>query len=380
MALQPAAKRASDGIETTVKRGRPAGSRNKTSEEKRLSHKVQTIDYSRAKNVFQKPADFYVYLAGYPDKAGLLGSLYRLKPRIDLSLIGVEETAIMQTSLEAEMTEEHVGAVFGRGLYMMCLTDANRPKGQTEVAKTWFDCASAPKTPQYDPRTLLLGEPKNLDEINRLLNAGVLVRDGATGAPRLRTAADGAPISTPPAGPAQPAAPASPFGQIDLGAVLVSLIDRGSRNPHETVKDTIEVAKLLSPPAQDIETIVERVVTRLGGAKNGGPREDAFAAYERIDGFLTRFGAKPATGIVETGPVTKENGARSWLPHLPAVLSEARLLIPELMAGLRELRAERGAVPAGDGAQNGGGQMQQQRPYAGTAHRTNRAPWVPENE
>jgi hypothetical protein len=359
MAAQPAVKRAPQSVPVPAKRGRPTGSRNKTAEEKRLSNRVQEIDYSRVKNVFQKPADFYVYVAGYPDKTGLMGTCYRLKPRIDLSLIGIEETAILQTTVEAEMSEEHIASVYGRGLYMFCLTDANRPKGQTEVAKTWFDCSTALKPPQYDPRTLLLGEPKNLDEINRLLNAGVLVRDGATGAPRLRTAADGA--APAPVSPAAPAAPASPFGQIDLGAVLVSLIDRGSRNPHETVKDTIEVARLLSPQL-DVETVVERVVSRLGGgARNGGKPEDAFSAYERIDAFVQKVRG-PVAPVVDAANAGKNGGsiANAWGPYIPAIFAEARSLLPEVGNLLRELRAERGANGAPP-QQNGGQRQVQQR-------------------
>ena len=140
--------------------------------------------------------------------------------------------------------------------------------------------------------------------MSRQIAAGVLVRD-ASGAPRVRTAAD--------AVPALPAA-GNGNGSGDLVSrdlvtqLLVGMMQRSQVNPHDTVKDTIEVARLLQTPAQpavDVESIIERVVTRLG--KSGGPREDAFQVYERIDGFLSRFGAKPVTGVVETGKSTGPN-------------------------------------------------------------------------
>ncbi len=91
------------------------------------------FDYSRYKVSFQKPEDFYQYLAGYPDKAGLMAYVYRLRPRIDLSLVGIPDSSIIQTIDANEMTEEHLGATFGRGVYMLKLNDANRPRGQQEA-------------------------------------------------------------------------------------------------------------------------------------------------------------------------------------------------------------------------------------------------------
>lgn len=354
MAQQAMLKRTGSVTENGVKIGRPPGARNKTSEEKRLSGKRKVFDYSRFKQSFQKPADFYLYLESYPDKTGLMAYVYRLKPRIDLSLIGIDETSIHTTTAESEMTEEFVGNTWGRGLYMLTLNDANRPKGQTEVCKTWFDCSTALKAPQYDPRTLCLGESKNLDEINRLLNAGVLVRDNANGAPRLRTESDGTPAPVAAAAPGNGSG--DPFARVDMGAVLLGLINRGSANPHDTVKDTIEIARMLQPatPALDVETIVERVVARLGGKPNGGGREmDAFAMYERMDGFLSKFRG-PAT-VVSASAAAVDSGD-SWAPHLKGIFAEARGLLAEGFAAFRELKHN------GDGAinvtpqQNGGPQ------------------------
>src|SRR6266704_1815169 len=139
MATQ-AAKRAETTVAEAPKRGRPAGGKNRTAEEK-LAAAVSKFDYSRYRQTFQRPAEFYKFLEGYPEKSGLCAYIYRLKPRIDLSLIGIDDSHIHQTAAESEMTEDYCGETYGRGLYMCVLNDANRPKGQSEVCKTWFDCA-----------------------------------------------------------------------------------------------------------------------------------------------------------------------------------------------------------------------------------------------
>ena len=317
-------------------------------------------DYARWRITISDPDAFMDFMRGYPNPDGVTLFLYRLQPPIDLSLIGHKESNIQKGGYGDLnlFSFESVAEKFGRGKYNVKVTDSNRPEGQKEVIKgCQYKISDSEKAPVYDIRTLKLADPDAIDEVNRLISTGVLVRD-AGGAPRLRTAADAA-------GPAP--APVAPVGAGDLlsrdvlGQVLISVLNRSSANPHDAVKDTIEVARLLHPPQVDFEGMIERVVTRLGGLGKGAPREDAFSVYERIDGFLTKFGGKPAAAASNVGSgngVSENGGPKSWVPHLPAVLSEARMLIPEVLAMLRELRAEREAV--GAPVQNGG-QLQQQK-------------------
>ena len=196
------------------------------------------------------------------------------------------------------------------------------------------------------------------------MNQGIFVRDAATGSPRLRTTADGPPVPPPSAAPAAGAA-ANPFGQFDLSSVIVGLINQGSRNPHETVKDTIEVAKLLAPaaaPGPDLDAIVERVVVRLGLQANGVRPEDPFTAYERIHGLLSRFSGGAVAPAAE-GPNSAPpppSGNLAVAAHLPAILSEVRMLIPEVGQMLRDLRAGRDAAPKAEQDMQSSRQQQQQ--------------------
>src|ERR1041385_3091370 len=95
------------------------------------------IDYA-VPQVFHKPEGFERYIAGYPDTSGLLAYVYRLSPKIDFSLIGIRETYILKTANVAEMNQAFIASKFGRGHYMLKLTDSNRPNGQRQVAQTWF--------------------------------------------------------------------------------------------------------------------------------------------------------------------------------------------------------------------------------------------------
>ena len=170
-------------------------------------------------------------------------------------------------------------------------------------------------------------------------------------------ATDVAGAPQPPAAPGAPNPSGELLGRDVLGQLILGLVNRGSANPHDTVKDTIEIARMLQPPTPpiDVETIVERVVARLGGKANGGGREvDAFANYERMETFLSKFRG-PAAAVAASAAAV--DSGDSWAPHLKGIFAEARGLLAEGFAAFRELKQN------GDGAinvtpqQNGGHQQ-----------------------
>lgn len=323
------------------KNGRPPNSRSKPKAE-------GVFDFAKTSS-FQHADDWYRYLEAYPNKTGLSCYVYRLKPKIDLSLVGREETHIMMTSTPAEMTEEYIGSVFGRGKYMLRVIDKNRvaPLKQ-ECAQVWFDCINASKPPLYDPRSLLISEPTNVDEINRLLNLGVLIRDTPNSNPRVATGAERS-------GNFSSNAPADPYGKIDLGQVLMHLVNRGSEDPQKMVMHTIEMAKVLNGAAgsaPDVETIINRVVDRLKPAAAVDPLQMYMSVAETLKKIL------PA-GVTDSGApaAPAENGASSWAPHLAGIFSEIRTTLRELPAVVATFREMRGG-----GSQNGAQQPMQQQP------------------
>jgi hypothetical protein len=342
-----------DDYSPKPKMGRPVGSKNRPPG----TAARKTFDYTAYRQTIRRPEDFYAFLEGYPPSTGLLAYIYRLRPSIDFSLIGKDTSYIHTTADVNEMREDFVAARFGRGHYQLKLNDANRPKGQNEVAKTWFDIQDPDvQAPVYDPRTLLLSDPKNQDEVSRLLQTGILVEDSATRRIRLRSSDESSsPVAPPAAAGSPPVAattwPVSGIGNDMLSQIVLAVLNRGSQNPHDAVKDTIEVAKLLVPAATvsplNIDEIADRVAVRLGTAtvpaRTAG--EGLFENYERVQKFIDRVrGDAPLRGEVLTdgpAPGKSQTDGESWAPHLAGIIGQIRSALPEVGAMLRDLRVTR---------------------------------------
>jgi hypothetical protein len=310
--------------------------------------KERTFDYSRYRIAMHNPADFQAYLQGYPDTTGLMAYVYRLQPKIDFMLIGRSETNIYETRHFNEMTTDFMLSKFGRGRYMLKLNDANRPKGQGEVVRTWFKLDDEEKPAVYDIRTLVLGSPENIDEINRQVAAGVLVRD-ASGAPRVRTDADGHPVAPLVNG----AAGGDLLGRDFIGQVLLKLVTQGVESPADRIKQSIEIAKLLTPPAPPAvaaatiytpEQMADLVAARLTIA-NGGA-SDPFKGWEKIEQFLDKV-----RGPSAAGPAPAAGGMFSEFGEFLKGAAAALPVIINTVEYMRQRRAQDAVVvPAGANA------------------------------
>lgn len=238
----------------------------------------------------------------------------------------------------------HRGKI-GRGLYNARVTDSNRPEGQRQVIQTCQYKVDCEKAPVYDVRTLVLGHAENIDEVNRLVAGGVLVRD-SQGAPRLKTAADN-PVSSAPVMVAAPAVDQS--ATTVLLQIAMEAFKSSRQSPSEAVKDFIGIAQLIQPKTPPVDEIVEAVVARLGGSPRGAAA-DPFAQYEKVQGFLDRAigsvferqGINPAAAAAAV--VSGESGS-SWAPHIAPIMQEIRAFWPEVLHGLRMLKAEQRAAP-----------------------------------
>lgn len=343
MATQAPVKTANGHVSPPRGRGRPKGSTNLSAEERRLQQKTREIDYTRWDNKFNNPLDFYTYLVGYPDKTGLMGSLYRLQPKIDVTLIGQEEFSIHKTIDENEMQSDWVGENFGRGKYMLVLNDSNRPHGQKECATTFFDLATYPKPPVYDPRTLVLTEQKNLDEINRQVNLGVMIRD-KDGRPRFRTQEDG-PSHTHAAPPPQQRSSGDFIGdELVKGLVAKALGGLGGIDPTTQMANAIEIAKLMQrAPAEPhlnaeqlTDTIVQRIEQRMTHRSETG---DIFENYERIETFMKKFSAPGSVAVAGVDPNA------GTLGMIKGIVTELISAAPTVIGGLMQLQNLRNQQP-----------------------------------
>jgi hypothetical protein len=302
-------------------------------------------DYSKVRQTFTNPEGFLSYMRGYPNTTGITLYLYRVWPKIDLSLIGHGESNIQKGGFEDLLlyTPETIARNFGRGAYQVKVTDSNRAEGEKEVVRSFtFDITDCEKAPVYDLRTLKLAEPKNTDEVNRLIVQGLLVRD-ASGAPRLRTAADISPVPV-----AAAVAPVDTSANNLIVQFAMEAFKSTRQSPTEAVKDVVSIAQLLQrdpAPVPSIDQIADAVAVRLGGGRGGDP----FSTWEKVQGFIERAGGVVASqaGGVAAAVVTGDGAGSSWAPHLASIISEARAFVPELVNAWEFIRSPRSAAAAG---------------------------------
>lgn len=353
MAQQSAVKRPT----TVTERGPAAPSRPRAKAGK-------VFDYSKFRQSIRDDKDFGVYLAGYPNKTGILGYVYRLKPVVDNALAGISESTIYKTSNVLEMTQEFIGSKFGRGKYMLRLTDANRPKGESDVCKTWFQVDDPDLVPIYDYRTLKLGDPENQDEIARLLQAGVLIRDAGTGQPRLRLGND----------EAAPASLTTSHGQggVDIfskdmvSQLLLKVVNAGTQSTTDQFKNTLDLAKLLQvqnsqQPQLSPEQLAELVVAKLERTSTRTNSEgDMFQTYERMEAFIQKVKG-PAVAAIPDNLPTSVVVAERILGHLSAI-------VPMVFQGIQTLQQQRAMQPR-PGKRAAAGQQQNAQPEPNIADR-----------
>ncbi len=294
----------------------------------------RVFDYSKYRQSFRSDRDFAAYLVGYPNKTGILAYVYRLRPAIDMALIGISENSILKTSNPAEMCQEFVASRFGRGKYLLKLSDANRPRGENEACRTWFEVDDPDLTPIYDPRTLKLGDVDNQDEIARLLQAGILVRD-QSGAPRFRTQADAeiaASAGVSPAG--HNGGNSDLLGKDILSQVLLKVVTQGSQAPADMFRQAIDMAKMLQPaqPAMNVEQVADLVAAKLSRTttvENGAG--EFIKSFEQWEGFVSRIRGP----VVPAAPVGKGSPG---LALASQVLGFIDGLIPKVFMGLQQLQ------------------------------------------
>lgn len=302
-------------------------------------------DYTRWRITINDPDQFMEFMRNYPNPQGVTLFLYRLKPKIDVTLIGQKETNIQKGPI-ADLNLWSIEAIaekFGRGWYNARVTDSNRPEGQTQVVQSCvYKLSDAEKPPVYDVRTLELANPDNIDEVNRLIASGVLVRDGS-GMPRLRMATD-SPVAA--AATAAPAAHEDSTATGLLYQIAIEAFKSSRQSPTEHVRDSIEIAKLMrpdAPPTPSIDQIADAVVARMGGT-GGRASADPFAGWERVQAFVERIGGGAAANPAPVPAATGEAGS-AWAPYAADIIREARAFWPQIVFGIQELRKDRQKKP-----------------------------------
>jgi hypothetical protein len=299
--------------------------------------KRNPFNFAGSKQKFREPSIFADFVRAYPDHQATVCYFYRLRPVIDVSLIGDTETCIGKTHTLSDMAEEFAADKWGRGKYWVCFNDENRPQGHQNVAQTWFDITDPTvKPPVYDLRTLVLSEKENIDEINRAIAAGKIERD-QRGNYRLvgqdtQTAA--VPAVTAPVAVAAPQP--SAFGSIG-DRVVEKLLDRAlpsatPLSPSDTLEQAFQIADRLKPPNTGEAAMFAELRNELRALQtkfeNGGPGSQLdrdLAAYERMETFFDKIGAGRARTLVGS-----EEPA--WLKPLVAIAEKFAPLVLSRLA------------------------------------------------
>lgn len=305
------------------------------------SKKPRVFDYSKYRQTINDQNEFMRFAEGYPDKTGINAYFYRLLPKIDLSMIGVKTTNIFETANLEEMSPLNIGRKFGRGKYLVRLIDANKPENERERAKSWFKLEDLENPPVYDLRTLCLAANENIDEVARQIQLGNLVRD-PSGNPRIRTSADGFPVSPHPSDESS----GELLNKETVGQLMVKMFDRAFNQTapmtaQAQLTQSIEIAKLLQPQFS-VEKVADVVVARLQNthtAGNGGAGLDSFETalktYERVARVFGRAGGEMAA---QGG----ESDAGIWGSLLEKFLDRSEKIIPLIFTGIERLQARRG--------------------------------------
>lgn len=309
-------------------RGRPPGSRARPPGQSR----TEPWDYTLFRRSITRPDDFMDYMRGYPGPEGVTLFLYRVLPKIDLSLIGLRESNIQKGGYSdlSLFSFEAVSEKWGNGTYNIRVADGNRPEGQKEVVKSCPYKISDAGAPVYDIRTLVLGNQENIDEVNRQIAAGVLIR-AADGFPRLRTEVDNVASG----GPAPAGGGGVPLNDL-VTKVMAGVIEKATTSPKDQLAQSIELARMLTPPVVDIEAAIDRSLSRLG-IKGGNTLESEIDTYDRVARLLKRLTPGGGDSPTVVNGVVEE----SWAPHLTGIISEVRAFLPELISAWGQLTGGR---------------------------------------
>ncbi len=139
-----------------------------------VSEPVASVDSSKPKR-HVSPAEFFQLCANYGDKAATCFYIYRLWPVINRSLAGIKNSYIEKAvTLDAStLLRSH-----GSGKYQVRFTDSNRPRGMTEVYRTFVEFNEPDQPAVLDVRELDRGHRDNQSYIQGLVNRGLMPKEG----------------------------------------------------------------------------------------------------------------------------------------------------------------------------------------------------------
>jgi len=292
----------------------------------RSSKKSIEFDFTRSLQKLQ-PESFFAFIKQYPQPEATSTYVYRLKPAIDRRQAGIENTNIDVIADTAMLDEEHLLREHGSGKYHLKFTDANRPKGLIEVAKTTIEIYDPAVPPILNPVELVIGAPGNDKLVNQYINEGWLVVDNKLSPPSRDNGS--AVLAETLRDVLKDQKPTADSG---IAARLVEVLERRNNGVVEELERFLTISERLQPKMDPVQVELLKVIAgmnRGGGSAEKNPLEElrSTAAFLKEMGF----GAGGGTNWTEA------------VAALPGILQYGALLLREL----KVMRAAEQTAPAG---------------------------------
>jgi hypothetical protein len=270
------------------------------------------------------PESFYGFVRQYPNHQGTQVYIYRVVPVIDRKQAGIENSYIdtLPGSPECPIDEEYLLRNHGSGKYHIKLSDSNKARGLTEVAKTTVEVYDPNVPPNLNPVELVVDAPGNQRFVQLYLAKGWTVNEGKL---------------------TQPAEPDSAAGKLaDTVRDLAGQV--ASRPPH--AENNSELVGLLRELVQNRDRvdpmdrafqIAERM--RPDSANAELVRTLGTLLVERANRPVDQATANPITQLKETAELLKQfgwgagDGGGSWIQAvqaLPGILQYGAMMFREL--------------------------------------------------
>lgn len=332
------------------------------------------LDYERTRQQFKRFEDFERFVAGYPESSGVSFSCYRLRPVINLKLIGEKKTSI-KVSPEP-LTADLLRSEFGNGEYMVIMNDANnRAPKSTEVARSWVSINEPDCDPVLDPRALVLDSKENAAYIRELLALGVLVRDEG-GDVKVKTDSSAAlvermekkidALSEKKEAAAVPAVASGPRAASEdvMGKAFLVLVEKAlnQSNQPSAIDTAFKIAERLAPPAAGgMSPILEKAIERLllrelspdRPAAEASAASDPLAFIDKLTNMkesLERLGMVPASPAAASVAAAEESGFLGGLKAVFGGIADLAKHAPSIMQAWAMYQSMRPALAAGPAA------------------------------
>ncbi len=220
----------------------------------------EKLDFSKSLQKL-KPESFFRFIGEYPAKEGTSTYVYRVLPKIDRELAGIHTTNIDIST--APLDEDYLLRKHGSGRYHLKFSDANRPRGLTEVAKTTVEVWDPMVDPIINPVELLVSAPENDVWVRKFLSRGWTVEDGKLQQPASGSDAGVLAKTVSDMAERMAARPAESETATALVNRALDVLSRENRGRGDELERAFQIAERLRPAADPAQVQLLKLLTDI---------------------------------------------------------------------------------------------------------------------